>query len=117
MKFLAIALAFLVGACTTMPATPAQSIYAAHAAYASVLTAAVAYESLPECNGRVAPCKNALMVETIRKADDVAYASLLAAQVAARTPGITSDRLNLAVIAATSAVATLQAVVNSLEVK
>lgn len=105
----------LAGCASTASSTPAQTVFAAKSAYATALTAAVAYESLPRCAPAPRqPCSDAAVVAQLRKADNVAAAALDAAQAAVRTPVIGTDATSKAVQAASSALAALTSLVTSL---
>lgn len=114
-----LALAFALGACAGAPgtsgSTPAQTVFAAKSAYATVLTAAVAYESLKRCApGVPQPCSSPEIVAQLRKADDTAKLALDTAEAAVRTPAIGTDATSKAVQTATTALAALQALVITL---
>lgn len=115
---LTLALA-LVGCGTTVatPDTPAQAVYAAKSAYATALTAAVAYKRLPACSAtRPVPCSHPDLVAQLQKADNVAAASLDAAEAAARTPLVSATATGRAVQAAQAALAAMTSLVANLGV-
>ena len=112
---LALAAGLLAGCATSGPSTPAQTVFAAKSGYAAVLTAAVAYESLPRCSATVPqPCSSPELVAQLRKADNTANAALDAAETAVRTPSVGSDARSKAVATATTALAALQALLSTL---
>lgn len=118
----ALALAGALAGCAssggTGSITPAQTVFATKSAYATVLTAAVAYESLPRCAAAVPqPCSSPDVVAQLRKADTVASASLDAAETAVRTPAIGADATSKAIQTASTALAALQAIVSSIGAK
>lgn len=90
-------------------------VFATKSAYATALTAAVAYKRLPVCSGTVsAPCSNSEVVTQIQKADNVTAAALDAAEAAVRTTAITGDARNAAITTATAALSALQSLVASI---
>jgi hypothetical protein len=113
MKALILGFALAVAGCaSTGTTTPAQTVFAAKSAYAGVLTAAVAYESLPRCSEtRPQPCSSPALVEQLRKADNTAAAALDAAETAVRTPAVGTDATSKAIQTANLALAALQALV------
>lgn len=116
-KILAI-LALAISACATVPQTPAQSVYAMQGAYATALSAAVSYKQLPPCGatGSTQLCSNPAVVSQLQRADDVAYAALMAAQNIVRAPGAGLNA-QTAINAATQAVAAFTSITTTLGVK
>lgn len=111
-SLIALALAAALASCASTGTTPAQTVFAAKSAYAGVLTAAVAYESLPRCSEtRPQPCSSPALVEQLRKADNTAAAALDAAETAVRTPAVGTDATSKAIQTANLALAALQALV------
>lgn len=103
--------------CATAPQTPAQSVYAVQGAYASALSVAVSYKQLPACQaGGPVLCSDVGVVKKLQKADDIAYASLTAAQNIVRTPGAGANA-QTAIAAANQAVQALVAITSTLGVK
>lgn len=78
--------------CAIQPSTPAQSVYALQSGYVGALTLAVKYKALPICGLPTSPalCSDAVILQNLQKADDVAYIALQAAQTAVRNPGVTA---------------------------
>lgn len=115
-----LALAAALAGCASAPATPdtpQQAVFAAKSAYATALTAAVAYKRLPTCSPtRPAPCSHPDLVAQLQKADIVAAASLDAAEAAARTPLVGATATGRAVQAAQAALAAMTSLVASLGV-
>lgn len=114
MRKLLIGLALGIGltACAGIqpPQSPAQAVYAAHGAYATALTAALAYKQLPSCKAAKPPCSDPGLVVQIQAADDLAYEALSGAQRAVRTPGFGADRMQTAIAVANQAIATFSAI-------
>jgi hypothetical protein len=101
-------------ACTTMPTTPAQAVFAAKTQYAAALTVAVAYKRLPRCTVATPPCSDLTIVTRLQKADDAASALLDGAEITVRAGG---DNTQLAITAAQQAVAAFTSITKTLEVK
>ncbi len=78
-KALALILALGLVACSAIavPKTPAQTVYALEGAYATAARAELAYTASPHADPGT--------VEAIRKADNVAYDALVAAQKAVQS--------------------------------
>jgi hypothetical protein len=105
------ALAALIGCASTTSITPAQTVFAAKSAYATALTAAVAYKRLPACtSSQPMPCSDAGVVQQLQRADNVAAVALDAAEAAVRTPAISGDARSKAIQTATLALQALQAI-------
>jgi hypothetical protein len=82
----ALALGLLAGCASRLAETPAQMVFAVQTEYNGLLAIALAYESMPRCSEtRPQPCSDPLIVEEIRKADNDAWAALLAAQEVVRS--------------------------------
>ncbi len=114
-SLLAVAVLALAGCASTSTLTPAQVVYAAKGAYATALSGAVAYESMPRCAPAVPkPCSDPELVAQIRKADNVAAAALDAAEAAVRTPAVGTTARDRAIQAAQAALAAFSALVASL---
>jgi hypothetical protein len=117
---LAVVLAAGLAGCASAPSapdTPQQAVYAAKSAYATALTAAVAYKRLPACSvTRPAPCSHPDLVAQLQKADNVAAASLDAAEAAARTPLVSATATGQAVRAAQAALNAMTSLVANLGV-
>ncbi|MCC2632125.1 MAG: hypothetical protein K0S48_11 [Ramlibacter sp.] len=116
-----LALAASLAGCASMPSaapdTPQQAVYAAKSAYATALTAAVAYKKLPACSAtRPAPCSQPALVQQLQRADIVAAASLDAAEAAVRTPLVSPTAAGRAVQAAQAALSAMNALVTGLGV-
>lgn len=118
MKKLIFVLAFALAGCSSIsvPETPAQKVFAATQMYDVALTVAVAYKELPSCDLPTAPkiCSDAGVVETVKKADTVAYESLTAAQAIVRAPAPTQSALQTAVMWAQGAITAFAKITNSL---
>jgi hypothetical protein len=115
LTILTLAAALAAGCASTSSTTPAQVVFATKGAYATALTAAVAYESLRRCAPAVPkPCSDPDLVAQIRKADNVAAAALEAAEAAVRTPAIGTTARDRAIQAAQAALAAFSALVTSL---
>lgn len=113
-------MALLLAACSTVPQTPVQTVYAATATYAAALSVAVKYKQLPPCADAVTHspiCSRAETVAELREADGKAFAALSAAQVAVRTPDIGTTAIERTVSAANRAIAVFSAVTASLGAK
>lgn len=119
MRRLLVGLAFLaLAACASLQAqTPAQRVYAAQSDYNALLVVAVAYESQPRCLAEVKlNCSDVKAVTEIRKADNAAHAALRAAQDTVRTPGVSDNRVNLALVGAVNAITALRTVLTTYKV-
>lgn len=116
MKKLIFVLAFALSSCASVPETPAQKVFAATQMYDVALSVAVAYKELPSCDLPSAPkiCSDAGVVETVQKADTVAYESLTAAQAIVRAPAPTQSALQTAVLWAQGAIKAFANITNSL---
>ena len=111
-----LALAVLTGfGCATTPQTPAQAVYAVQGTYAAALQVAVTYKGLPSCARPDKPvlCSDADVVKKLQAADNVAYASLTAAQNTVRSPGAGAN-VQTAIVAAQQAVNALAAITATL---
>lgn len=108
-KIIAV-LALALAACAGTPESPSQAVYAAHGAYATTLTAALAYKRLPPCQRAKPPCSDPAVVAQLQKADDVAFEALSAAQRAVRTPGFGEDRIQTAIAVANQAIGAFTAI-------
>lgn len=117
-RYLSLALAAsLVAGCASTPGgsastdSPQRVVFAAKSGYATALTAAVAYKRLPGCAPTVPqPCSDAGIVAQLQKADNVAAASLDAAEAAVRTPQIGASAVDRAVATANAALSALTAI-------
>lgn len=119
MKHLILALALAVAGCASTSggtsANAERTVFAAKSAYATALTAAVAYRRLPACaSPRVLPCHEPAVLTQIQKADTTAAAALDAAETAVRTPQIGTTARERAVSAANAALASLSALLSSI---
>lgn len=112
---LAVAMIFAVGTLAACAAvTPAQRVYETQANYTALLSIAEGYESLPRClDGQdflSDQCSDTKAVDLIRKADNDAWAAILAAQNAVRRPGASQSDTYLALAAAQEAVGALRTI-------
>lgn len=118
MKHLITTLALCLGlaACgSSTPTSPQQAVFAAKSNYAAALTVAVAYKRLPACSPTIKPpCSDPHVVTQLQKADNVASASLDAAESAVRTPGFGGNAASSAITAANAAVQALAAITSTL---
>jgi len=83
MKLRAIALAFALSACATVPVPPdaAQAVYALESTLTTAVQVATVYAQLPRCApGGVALCSNAAIVSDINAAAQSAGTAVEAAQ-------------------------------------
>lgn len=100
---------------TVTQSNPAQAVYAAKEAYAVALTAAVAYKRLPPCVAGGSPvCRNASVLSQLQKADDAAAALIDGAQATVNAGG---TNVEMAITAATQAVAAFGSITQTLKVK
>lgn len=108
-----------LSACSTVPETPQQTVFAIKGSYIAGLQTAVAYKKLPECKaGGPSLCSDKAVVEKIIKADDVAAPALDAAEKAVRAIDVTGQStFDKVISAAQAAVSGFLGVVNSLRVK
>jgi uncharacterized protein YcfL len=103
---------------STSTSSPQQIVFAAKSGYATALTAAVAYKRLPACaTPAVLPCSDQTIVAQMQKADNVAAASLDAAESAVRTPAVSASARDRAIAAANAALAAMNALVISIGVQ
>lgn len=116
-RFLLAALAALMlatplaGCASRAAETPAQRVFAIQTEYNGALAVALAYESQPRCSEtQPQPCSDPAAVNEIRKADNDAWAALLAAQEYVRAGGHEGGALAAALAAARSALGVLTAV-------
>jgi ABC-type uncharacterized transport system auxiliary subunit len=116
---LSLLFAALLSACSSIPESPAQKVFAATSAYNAALSAAVAYKKLPACGQTASPtlCSDKGVVATVQKADNVAFEALKSAQTVVRQTGQTETSLQTAVRWATEAIAAFSRVVETLGVK
>ena len=115
-RVFAVVVFLLVVSCT-LPQSPAQAVYAIQGNYAAALTIAVAYTKLPDCTaGGPQVCKLPSVVSAVRKADDVAWNAIKAAQDTVRTPGISDSSITAALVSAENAVRALVAITQALKV-
>jgi len=115
MKTFLAALLLTLAACATTPQSPAQAVFLAKTDYAAALTAAVAYKRLPSCETAPPPlCSRPATVMQLQKADDAANALLNGAEITVRTGG---SNLDMAITAATQAVAAFTSITKTLGVK
>lgn len=111
-RLFSLILAVSLAACSSMPGgrSPQETVFVAKTAYASALVVAVEYRKLPVCTTPpVALCHDAALLAQIQKADNVAAASLDAAESAVRTTAVSADARSKAIAAANVALAALQA--------
>lgn len=101
------------------PAPAASDVYSAKAAYSAALGVAVRYNQIPRCGSPTSPpvCSAASVVQQLRKADNVAEASLDQAESVARSPSANASVLAAAVQSATAAVQVLQTILTTYGVK
>lgn len=114
---LLVALCLGLTACTTLPTSPAQSVYAMKTTYAGALSIAVAYKRLPDCaktNAKL--CSRAAVVADLQSADKTAFVAMEAAEDAVRTPGF-GFNVNTAINLANSALVAFTALTSRLEVR
>ncbi len=110
-RFLIIS-ALILGGCATFNAATstvdmtaaAKSAYAAKATYDGLLVIAVAYNQRPPCGGTVIICRDAAIVEQLRKASAAADAATQAAENAVRSLGSNPVVVTAAVSAAQQSV-------------
>lgn len=123
MKRLALCLMLLLTACAPsgcspglQPETPAQTVYAAKAAYAAALVAAVEYRNLPRClpNFSQPLCHDPVVLGQVQLADQVAHAALEGAERTVRDPAVKGEALSAAAAVARHAVGVFVEVVNVL---
>jgi len=90
----------------------AKSAYAARAAYAGLLSGAVAYSSRPRCGQPTSPvlCSEASVVAQLRQASAAADAATSAAENAVRSMGANPTVIQAAVTAGEQSVAAFKAV-------
>lgn len=103
-------------ACAVTPQSPAQALYEVESNYAAALSVAVAYKHLPVCPAAVL-CHKPEVITQVLAADAKAAIALDAAQVAVRTPGFGSDRVQTAIAAASAAMSVLTSLTSTLMVK
>lgn len=118
-KLLCIAATMLVAACASVVAeSPSQRVFALEADYASLLSAAETYESLPRCapGDSTIACSDVHAVERIRQADNVAAAALDAAEATVRDPVVTEGGVEAALTAAANALGALETILTELGV-
>lgn len=104
----------VVVACTTMNGkqlTPQQQVFQLKATYEAALTVAVSYKRLPSCDKPGAPklCSDVAKVKELAQTDDVAFASISAAEKAVRDPKFDPGVQNSALSSAKQALALLTA--------
>lgn len=105
-NILLICLLFIV-ACSTVPQTPGQGVYAAKATFAGALGAAVQYASLPRCVEGVPvlqACSDQGVLDDMKKASLAAQEALDEAEKVVRTPGVGDSAITAAVASASAAV-------------
>lgn len=111
----------LAGCKSMFGETPQQQVYAAKSAYHEAVKLALIYESLPRCAAGQTfadnKCSDAKVVDTIRKADDVAAATIDGAEKTVRDPAASDSNLSLAVVAAQNTVAAFTSIIATLGVK
>jgi len=118
MKFPALILSVAILSGCAGTTTPQQGVYSAKTQYAAALTIAVSYKRLPVCSATVKlPCSDPKIVAQLQKADNVAAASLDAAENAVRTPGFGKDVAQSALAAANAALAAFVSITSTLQVK
>lgn len=106
----------LTGCAGVSPKDPAQTVYATQTAYAAALTLAVRYKALPICfPGAPVLCSNAVTLQELQKADDVAYIALQAAQTAVRNS--TGTDVQKAIATANTAVQAFAAIAEKLQLR
>lgn len=117
MKYLAtLFLAVLLSACSTTPTTPQQTIYQIEANYTAAAQIILAYKGLPPCPAATVLCSDPAVVAKLKDADNIAYASLKAAETVARSPGAGANAAT-AQLAAQQAIAALTAITATLATK
>lgn len=120
-SFIAIALAASLAGCGASSNTPspANTVIAAKNTFAGIQTLAIQYTSLPRCGAPTSPplCSDASVVAKIRTGNADAVTALGAAEATVRDPTASTSTVNAAVIGATNAVAALQTILSSLQVK
>ena len=106
----ALLLIVLAAGCAIEAArTPAQRVYALKADYRALLTAAVAYESLPRCTEtRARACSAPKVVALLREADAKAAVALDGAERVARSTAASESTAGLAIEAARASVAVVR---------
>lgn len=112
--FAVMALCLMIGACTTMDGkqlTPQQQMFSLKSSYEAALAVAVSYKKLPSCTLPAAPkvCSDVAKVKELQQADDVAFASISAAEKAVRDPKFDPGVQNSALSTAKQALALLTA--------
>jgi hypothetical protein len=110
------ALAFTIAACTTVPTSPAQSVYAMHSKYAAALQIAIAYKNLPLCTTGVKLCSKPEVVVKLQAADEVAFPAITAAQNIVRAPELGLNAAS-AITIANEAIKVMLAITSTLQVK
>lgn len=113
--FLSLAVA-LIGACTTTPQNPEQTIYQMTSNYNAAATVVIAYKALPPCPAATVICSRADVIAKLKAADTVAYNALVAAENTVRSPGAGANAAT-AQIAAQQAIAALTAITSTLQTK
>lgn len=105
-------------ACTT-PKTPSQAVYLAEGDFAAAVRIELAYDSLPRCTTPKATkiCSDITIMRKVRKADDVAWAALQAAQAAVQTPGFGDNNIATAVASATALTTAFINITDTLKIK
>lgn len=102
----------LTAACSTLPRTPAQIVYAIKSEYAADLAVAAAYHDLPNCPAKLL-CKDPTTMVQIQAAALAANTTLKVAEDAVRGGGSSAS----AVKTAGDAVLSLSAITAALKVK
>lgn len=103
----------LVGCATTLPQTPAQTVFVLKSEYAAALGIAAAYHDLPTCPSGTLVCKDPTTVVRIQAAVLATNASLNLAEDAVRGGADSAT----AVKAATDAVVALEAITSAVKVR
>lgn len=103
----------LTAACSTLPRTPAQIVYAIKSEYAADLAIAAAYHDLPTCPSAPMLCKDPTTMVRIQAAALAANATLKVAEDAVRGGGSNASAVKIA----GDAVLSLSAITAALKVK
>lgn len=121
--FLASLLVALAAACaSSAPTTPAQTIFQIESDYNAAAQIVLVYKALPRCGttdasgARIVLCSDLDTINRLKIADNAVYASLVAAQRVALTPGAGAN-VATATLAAQQALQVLTAITATLPVK
>lgn len=117
LALLVVPLLLLAPGCNTaenVAKTPAQRVFAVQADYNAALNLALAYESLPRCSAAITSgCSQPAVVTELRRADNVAYSAIKAAQDTVRTPGASNSTIELVMTGAANAVGVFRTVLRT----